>query len=390
MSLNSQISGPVSMYYLKPNDSSLPLFLLFGDIHNSFDNMCSECTCEERKRCCHRIYDIDFLKKIEKLSRPQRPVDFYIEYFEADDDGAFESPLDHFREPNFRNCYRRTVKNRKNCYAPDIRWHYSDIRMAHTKNNIENLFESLYVFIQFCMDLNKTQSYEGISMSHWLKMDKSSLTYKKVAGIDISKKEDIYQIIKLLAEFNQQTIAEFAERIVDFVFTSEYPSLIQKQFRKQVKTSIFADKSFVVKMMRDSLQSKLAANLDVDDKLFDKLAKFDITANYKPLAYLLLHINSTFVDLYTILRAMKKNDTPPALCVAYLGNAHILNMVDILLSTDYYQVEASVEENDENRCLPFDIFDDLRKSLSKRSSSRTARTGRKFSSKSKSKLYSSM
>jgi hypothetical protein len=87
---------------------------------------------------------------------------------------------------------------------------------------------------------------------------------------------------------------------------------------------------------------------------------------------------------------MKKNDSPPALCVAYLGNAHILNMVDILLSTDYYQVEASVEENDENRCLPFDIFDDLRKSLSKRSSSRTARTGRKISSKSKSKLYSSM
>jgi hypothetical protein len=378
------------MYYLKPNDSSLPLFLLFGDIHGSYDNMCPNCTCDDREGCCQYIHSISFIKKIESLAQPDVPIDFYIEYFEDDDDGAFESPLDRFRQPDFQYCYKRTVKNRSNCYVPGIRWHYSDIRMSNIKNNIETVFESLYIFIQFCIDLNREQSYEGVSMSEWLTMDKSSSIYKKYTGINISKKRDLHKIIDVISSLD-----ELPERIVDFLFSYDYlsssPSLIYKQFKKQVKTRVFADKKFIVEIVRKSFKTKFN-KIDLDEELFEKLAKFDMTANYKPILKYLLHINSTLVDLYTVLRVMKKVQLPPSLCVAYMGDAHIINIVNILLSSDYYSVVASVEENNENRCLPFDIFDDLsgsltRREITSRRKSRTSSTDSKTKKSTRSKYF---
>lgn len=396
----NRISGPVSMYYLKPKDSSstLPLFLLFGDKHGSDENMCSDCTCEDSKRCCHLISDKEFLKKIEKLARPDRPIDFYIEYF-AETTGVFESILDDFREPEFQTCYKRTLKNQSNCPVPGIRWHYSDIRKSYTKNNIENIFDSLQKFTRFCIELNKTKIYEGMNREDWLNMNKSSLMYKKHTGIDISKTEEIHKIIDLIKKLQHLTVNglayldKLAEEMIDFIFTSEYPSLIHKQFKKQVKTSVFADKSYIIKMYRDCLLYRNFKKYDFDNKTFDQLKKFDIKGDYKRMSEYLLITTGIFVDLYIILRAMKKIESPPSLCVAFLGNAHITNIADMLFNTGYYEVEAAVDavdgsSDDQNRCLQFDIFDDLKISLQtskgvKKRSSSTRKT-KKTSSKSKS------
>ena len=367
MSIVNRISGPVSFYYLKPKDSSstLPLFLLFGDVHESYENMCSECTCEDKKKCCHAIYDKAFLKKIEKLAKPDRPIDFYTEHFE-DSDGLFNGPLDKFMEPEFQACYKRTLKNKKNCPAPKIRWHYSDIRFAETKNNIENLFYSLYKFIYFCIELNRTKSYEDIPLDIWLKADKSRLAYKNNTGIDISKTEELHKIIDLLAELSHLTIDELAERIIDFLFESKkYPSLIHKQFKKQVKNSVFADKSYIVKIMRDSLE-RWSLNYNVDSKLFEQLKNFDITGDYTTMFDYLFMITAIFVDIYVILRIMKNITSPPSLCIAYLGNAHILNIANILLEIGY-NPSVVLNRYEENRCLQFDnVLEDLRSSLKKR------------------------
>ena len=40
----SKISGPVSMYYLKPISNDMPIILLFGDHHFSYDHMCNKGT----------------------------------------------------------------------------------------------------------------------------------------------------------------------------------------------------------------------------------------------------------------------------------------------------------------------------------------------------------
>jgi hypothetical protein len=399
-----QISGPVSMYYLKPiNDyigmHGMPMFLLFGDMHDSYENMCSDCTCEDSKKCCHIIYDIEFLKKIEKLARPHRPIDFYIEFFE-ETTGIFASPLDDFREPEFQACYKRTLKNQSNCPAPGIRWHYSDIRKSYTKNNIENIFDSLQKFTRFCIELNKTLHYNGMHREDWLVTDKSSLKYKKHTGIDITKIKEIHKIIDLIEKLQHLKLDGFdykdklAEEIIEFLFTSEYPSLIHKQFKKQMKNSFWADKDYIIQIFSDCLTySPYFKKYEFDSKTFDKLRKFDMKGDYRRMSEYLMIINGIFVDLYIILRAMKSIESPPSLCIAYLGNAHIMNIANILLNTGYYELAAEVkpkrdDSDNQNRCLPFDIFDDLKTSLKLykgvKNSSSSSRKTKKTSSKSKS------
>jgi hypothetical protein len=133
--------------------------------------------------------------------------------------------------------------------------------------------------------------------------------------------------------------------------------------------------------MRESLERKLTSeHVPPDDDALEHLANFDIAYNrYQEIARLLLHVNSTFVDIYTILRMMKGIDSPPSLCVGYFGNSHVLNLVDILLGTGYYEKNYFVEEHRENRCLPFEI--DLLGDLSKKRSSFSSRSSTRSSKK---------
>jgi len=402
----SKVSGPVSMYYLKPISNDMPLILLFGDHHFSYDNMC-ECN-----SCCHEIYSPCFLKKLDRLSTPSRPVDFYVEYFDdTDDTGSFRSPLDKFRSPVFQSCYKKTMKAGSKCPAPNIRWQYSDIRLSKTKNNIEYIFDSIYVFTQFCEAVNRRGYFEGVSLDTWLKISDSIHHrkahfdrevverfleerpdykerranigyhildfYKKQTGVDVTKLEQMRKIAQLLVSKNLAD--DIVELIFGFTNTSSNPSLIYKQFVKQDKSRLFANKDFVVDTMRESLISKLSSEHSaLKDEVIEHLSAFDIAYNrYRDAGAVLLHVNSTLVDIYTILRMMKRIESPPALCIGYFGNSHVLNLVDILLRTSYYKKEYFVEEHKDNRCLPFDIdlLGDLRerhgsKSKSKKKSHR--------------------
>jgi hypothetical protein len=381
----SRISGPVSFYYLKPKDSSgnLPLILLFGDVHFSYDNMCTDCTCEDEKNCCHAIYDDNFLKKLEKLAKPNRPIDFYIEFFDNFDKGVFfGSPLDKFMEFKFTFCYRHAVNliKYKYCPAPGIRWHYTDIRKSQRKNNIENMFAIVQKFTEFCSFLKRSNILFDITRDEWLSFDKSTLLDKlnleTPLKIDVSKTEEMHKIIDLIGDLRHLTIDKCAEHIIDFIFESKSPSLIYKQFKKQAKTSVFAEKSSIVNMMHDSLFNNNDFKLfqfdikKLDIKILDQLKNFDLTGDYSVIRNYLMVINAVFVDLYTILRITKKVESPPSLCIAYLGNAHITSIAHNFLSTGKYEKKVFEERDREKRCLNFsNVFDDLRTSLKNRNPS---------------------
>lgn len=410
----SKISGPVSMYYLKPISNDMPLILLFGDHHFSYDNMCDSnensskratTSDSARRRNEVEIYSPGFLKQLDKLSTPSRPIDFYVEYFDDTDNGSFNSPLDKFTEPLFQPCYKRTIKRGSQCPAPNIRWHYSDIRLSKMKNNIEYIFDTLYMFTQFCNDVVERGSYEGVSLESWKQISdaihkrnmKFSNTlvkqlirerrdlntpykildfYKKQTGIDVAKKRQLREIIEVLRSEN--LAEEIVELIFEYTNATANQSLIYKQFMKQDRRRIFADKEFIITTLKESLRDKLSGARFADNGAFANLEKFEIgVSNYKDINNLLLHVNSTLVDIYTILRMMKKIDRPPALCIGYFGNMHVLNLVNILVRTEYYMVDKSIDENRENRCLPFEI--NLRKDLSSASSSQ--RTTRRRSSR---------
>ena len=448
----SKISGPVSMYYLKPISNDMPIILLFGDHHFSYDHMCNKGTrrslmipysdgvsisdynrshegskekegskgnyvsFKEGSKGIGRsgaaehvvsfeIYSPEFLKQLDKLSTSSRPVDFYVEYFDDNDNGSFGSPIDKFTEPLFQPCYKKTIKRGSRCPAPNIRWHYSDIRLSKMKNNIEYIFDTLYVFTQFCEAVVKHGRYEGVSLESWkqisdtihkrnmkfsgklieqLVKERRDLNtpykildfYRKHTGIDVAKKTVLQKIIKV---FETNDSASLAANIVDLIFSytnaTAHPSLIYKQFVKQDGRSLFSRKEFIVNALRNSLERKMSYKPPSEIEL-TKLLSFDIAPSQ--LDTPLLHINSTFVDLYMILRMMKKIDKPPALCIGYFGNMHVQNLVNILMQTEYYKLDHSVEEHRENRCLPFEI--DLRKDLAvstSRSSKRYRRSTRK-------------
>lgn len=393
----NKISGPVSIYYLKPINTEMPLVLMFGDIHGSYDKMCSNCTCKyEGKECCHEVYDTAFLQKLDRLSTPATPVDFYVEYFD-DNDGKFSSPLDKFREPVFRPCYNRSIKRFTECPAPNIRWQYSDVRFSKIKNNIEQVFDSLLTFVDFSTDIRDKKEVKGISANTWKlisdcihgkdgKFDEDTIAkfvserpefsskiknigyyivdiYKKASGIDVAKKAKLVEIIETIsAAFkNRVTMDVFAQTVMEYIFRydnkSEYPSLIYKQFVKQKSRSLFATREFVSNAFQTSYQDKLSSYVwdEIDKKAFESLSKFEVGKNYDGVDTLLLHVTSTFVDIYTILRMMKDVRTSPALSIAYFGDAHVKNICSILIKSGGYTKAFVSEEHNENRCIKYSL-----------------------------------
>jgi len=455
--LPTRLSGAVSMYYLKPivDNINLPLVALLGDIHGSYDGMCSKCKCETTD-CCYRIYDKSFLQKLNKLSTAANPIDFYVEYFDDNHSGEFNSPLDKFRTPSFQSCYKQTLKKHSNCPAQNIRWQYSDIRFSKFKNNIEYIFDSIYVFIEFCNSLTRDNEYEGLSIDIWREIsncihkrrskfgktvidaftqefpDKGGSNigyhiiefYAKSTGINLANIEQTRHVIDVLRNSlhlctsktptksadlsdkgNSYHALEkckgvketLAENLVNTLFsysnTTGHQSLIYKQFVKQDNNLVFANKQFITDCVKTSLTHKLVDfQFDkIDKKAFDSLANFDILDTYDDISTLLLHINSTFVDIYTILRATKKNANPPSLCIGYFGNAHVINIANILVQSGYYTKAFVIDEDkdNENRCLEVDMNDlltDLRRyNKSKSKSTRSKSTKSKSKSKSRSK-----
>ena len=76
-----KISGPISIGIFKPNKTkfenykklgiTLPIYILFGDKHRSFANMCELCECNlGSSNCCYKIYDPNFMRLIDKLVSP--------------------------------------------------------------------------------------------------------------------------------------------------------------------------------------------------------------------------------------------------------------------------------------------------------------------------------
>lgn len=158
-----QISGPVSIYYLKPRRDiyekyhpqglDLPLLLLFGDVHQTTEGMCEECKCSEN--CCKLIYDKEFIREFDLLAR-ETPVDFYTEYSLLKEDYSYKDDQNdilfkNFIEKTVAHCHRAELRKSKEytekCPTKFIRWQYGDLRFF--SNRIEGMMiYPLYNYIQ--------------------------------------------------------------------------------------------------------------------------------------------------------------------------------------------------------------------------------------------------
>jgi hypothetical protein len=239
----NRISGPVSLTVLKPidqhiaidgtnskisvgNKGALPAVMLFGDIHRKAE-LCGECRDDDE---CIEISSYNFLQKIDSLSTPEHPVDFYIEGADFSDftksekfNGVEytytnESMIPKIRE-KIQTCYFKEFRNtqtyKKECPTKHIRWHYSDGRFIHKS------YESVIVIFLRIFGAEGNKTFKEI-------IEK---LYNTSNGYAYTK-EDVVFYLKLTA-----TIFENPFNFVNIVFDLNNPyfvnfSSIYKQIRK--------------------------------------------------------------------------------------------------------------------------------------------------------------
>ena len=333
-----KISGPVSFYYLKPTKVKepgidYPLLMLFGDMHRSRDNMCDPCNSDKG---CYQIYDDRFLQLLDKVSSLEKPMDIYFEDFKvnksAENLSSFFSethenpklninnipPLENY-QMLFFNCFNHIKRtdlrgfnkniNNKVCPTRTIRWQYADVRFCNND----------------CIE-GKIMQY----LKNYLKNDK----YKQFTIFE----DKFNELVKGLIGLNTYSISnfmDFSNKLFNNFLTIENKSIIRKQINKQ-QNSKLKDINFWIEIYATSLMNDF------------------IKINPNPNRFY-VYIPSTLVDIYTILRIMKTSDVTsiqPTICMIYLGNDHILNMVEIFTKQLDYSTDYNIEiTNPINRCL---------------------------------------
>jgi hypothetical protein len=153
-----QITGPSSYcLLLPPQDSKLPIQLLFGDVHRSFNNPCDE----EDEKHTFKIYD-EFLTVLDKVGKIY-PVHFYtesaygrfIETVKGLEDGYLFSRVVR----KVTDCYD-AYSYEDNCPTTYIKWNHVDAR--HFENSVEGY---LYAYLR---EFLRKQSQHPRPIKRWL------------------------------------------------------------------------------------------------------------------------------------------------------------------------------------------------------------------------------
>lgn len=149
----NRLSGPVSLYYLKPSEQVLaselhlfPMIMLFGEKHGSMENTCECAFGIERSSLskepseyeqsehtnCYTITDVKFLQLIDTLAL-KYPIDFYIEteilgsVLREPEHRGF---MNYFTSGEFVSSYHQILRGTPydKCPTKHIRWHATDSR----------------------------------------------------------------------------------------------------------------------------------------------------------------------------------------------------------------------------------------------------------------------
>lgn len=370
-----KISGPVSVYILKPNkiyfknytmvNMKLPVYILFGDKHESDKYMCSDCNCINNG-CCYKINDPNFLRILDKIASPNYPVDFFAETFQHGL-SKFNMIRDEFKYPlssiiyNYLSC-RKTNQDsfyKSNCPTQNIRWQSGDVRVKNVLSNIpyfENFISDLYITNKKMFNIN------SISNTFTINKYKDALENLKKKHTEDSIKKYILIINKIL-NCDENSLSTLTKQ----------ESLINKQILKFPSITQEAWSSRTIKYLCKNIQTE--QNTDKAKELNTLIYNYfiSVTAEEQYLVFenikdkvstlsysIFFNLNSLFVDIYVILRSIKPptGDTSAILSIAYFGNEHIKNMVnfltqelkyELILKNDHYI--NSQQEPDNLRCI---------------------------------------
>ena len=403
----SAISGPVSFYYLRPkkkvykqgNGQYFPLIVLFGDYHFTLENTCKTCVWNKGKGC-YKLSDPLFLRKLDTLSSPQHPVDFYTETVLAGTGSGFKGGmLKDLTSGEMISCYHHRLRGTAydKCPTKNIRWQAGETRMIwrdtlsynyEEDHFMNNLYKNPSNIVKMEKHTWIEQEFRTILEQFRLLKEKANTDYvKKLYRDNITSllRNGVFKNIKgfqsllltLCDDSNGSkylNLDKFAETFFR-LFTKDN-SLIYKQIAKQTyppfrsfhiwidfyKKSLnykenkffVKDKSihYIEKQKLRKMIEKLSDALSYPD--FD-FSSYDLDDNLNTIK---IYLPAPLLDIYTIARIMKQptEGIRSSLSFGYFGDLHIENIVRLLVSTNLYELAYEKSTTyDISRCQKFDV-----------------------------------
>lgn len=285
------LSGPISLYYLKPSDQVLaselhlfPMIMLFGDEHRSMKNTC-ECAKkvpseyeQSEHTNCYTISDVKLLQLIDTVAS-KYPIDFYIETEILGSGGCRESEqrgfLNYFTSGEFVSSYHQILRGTEydKCPTKHIRWHAIDSRYMSSLHTHDDPF-----IIDIKSKLKLSEKYmnnEYIEAQISEIINRLRLIFEDLFTKDFTSiKYDIEYLFKYISLTRFETIENFILFLYDalldttdktkidiykltdkiFEIMTIDNSLIYKQIAKQTYEP-FKQKSYWQKLFNDDLKN---------------------------------------------------------------------------------------------------------------------------------------
>jgi hypothetical protein len=429
-----KISGPISFTILVPKNNqigvdglvkniidyehqkitygSLPVIMLFGDIHHSNVGMCGECKDDEE--CC-TIYSNFFLKTLDSLSvTPKTPIDFYIERGKKYEDEQIQTGLEigvsSLFKPKYaeyplgkinenKGCFIRELRNTMmytvECPTKKVRWHHIDARHM---NSYEGVMSALYKLFLFEKDSNFVleeilsiiDTLSGDEFIHYLDIfstcfvehfDFVSVMYNVNAFPIIKYTSLVYkQIMKMkgpLSNFDMwyAWIETYSKSQINETTANYFQAFSERivlknkelyRFYNQVSEEEYDPEHDLLFIYTDYISNQIMTTLIPalkeikDDKKKMKKIFFDFVfeniINKNDGFPDSKTVPSTFLDLYFITRLYKmpENGEPSVLSLGYFGNAHCKGIKHFLtfISKSYNVYFSQTNEKEINyRCV---------------------------------------
>ena len=416
----NRISGPSSIYYLKPskqvpaaNLHFFPSVMLFGDEHFSKKNACERCNCT-KGACCYTITDTPFLQCIDTLAS-KYPIDFYIEtsflgFYTGFKDGFMEK----FTSGDFVSCYHKTLRNTSfdKCPTQYIRWHAADSRymdIKAQKNYHANFPDPKTKKILKKCDIKISKKYMDTAyiepqiayilqlLSKIIKSTVDNELFKKSCFISrllryirltvFNTIENFLQFLQTTIDNGRFDITKLTKNIFSMMNINN--SIIYKQIAKQTFEpfkqisywenlfNITIDKNdhvtYTISLIKiPSLAVMLQLILEIQtvtelnhnrENLIHLYHFFEVLNHYK---------DSFFLDLYMITRMLKQPDggRRSYLSFGYVGDYHVSNIKKLLIATGFYVVDKMRDGphviGNTSRCIDIDFSIDLNDELKRR------------------------
>jgi hypothetical protein len=412
----ASLSGPVSFYYLRPkkrvyddgNGKYFPLIVLFGDLHRGIEKTCDQCVCSinQEKGCCYTLSDPEFLQKLDTLADSRHPVDFYTETTLTGLSGFKGGIMEHFTSGEMVSCYRRFLRGteKDKCPTKNIRWQAAETRYSQIDSiDMSHYYTGGDSFIKDLVDGNITKMEKtlwienqlSIIISSFYELPKEENKEKYVQDYLLNKIKNFFDyggVFKTIEGFqellltlcendskhddNTLNLDKFAKAF--FHLLTKENSLIYKQIAKQSYPPFCEIEQWI-----DFYKRSLEFSLKDESGALKSLEKRELRETIKKLPSILSEStimtkkdnNNLFnlkdvapplLDIYTIARMWKKPDggNRSSLSFGYFGDYHVQNIVELLISTNVYELVRAKYLDDKklSRCQ---VFDDFTLNLSK-------------------------